>query len=177
VYSDLSKDSTVSSTVKSHLDYYKSSGYVKINDCMRISDNCDHIKQVKPIRDWIKNSKRTSKPLTLFRGVRNKHGFTDAVKQQIQYAQSAGLPFRLKDDAFISMSTNHQTAAGFAGHDGMTFIIEVPEGSHGASVHNDYEHEVMFQQGSRLIVTGEKDPVTGYWKARLDQSHLSEGSN
>jgi 8-oxo-dGTP pyrophosphatase MutT (NUDIX family) len=176
VYSELTKESSISTAVKGHVTYYKGHGYTKINDCMRYSGNCDHIEQVKPIRDWIKNSKRTSKPLTLFRGVRNKFGFTDGVKQQIGYAQSAGVPFVLKDDAFISMTTDSGTAKGFAGSDGMVLIIDVPQGSHGASVHNNTEEELLFQQGSHLVLTGEKDPATGYWKARLEQSHLSKGS-
>jgi 8-oxo-dGTP pyrophosphatase MutT (NUDIX family) len=173
VYDDLNAAVTIPSSVRSDLVYYKGSGYTPINDCLRYSDDCDHIKQVKPIRDFIKNAPRTSKPLTMFRGIRNKHGFTDSVKSQIKKAEAAGVPFRLKDEAFMSMSTSIDVAKGFAGYDGMVVIVEVPQGSHVASVHNEIgEYESLAQQSSRLVLTGEKDQLTGAWKARLDQSHL-----
>jgi 8-oxo-dGTP pyrophosphatase MutT (NUDIX family) len=173
VYDDLNAAVHISSSVAGDLVYYKGSGYTPINDCLRYSDDCDHIKQVKPIRDFINKAPRTSKPLTMFRGIRNKHGFTESVKTQIAKAQAVNKPFRLKDEAFMSMSTSIDVAKGFAGHDGMVVIVEIPQGSHVASVHNEIgEYESLAQQSSRLVFTGEKDPLTGAWKAKLDQSHL-----
>jgi hypothetical protein len=50
----------------------------------------------------------------------------------------------------------------------------VPEGSQLVHADNSGEQELLAQAGSYFVATGEKDPQTGHYKLRLEQSHLQQ---
>lgn len=163
-------------TNKQHaaLDGYKGNGYHTINDCMRYLENCDHLPAVKEIRDYLAEA-RTNRDLTVFRGMRSE--YMNKLKGVIGTAAGAKAQAIVQDSGFISTSTSYGVSLGFAdGDPNNMFVIELPKGSHGTAVNNVGEQEILLQQGTRFILTGEKDPLTGCWKARVDQTHMIETS-
>jgi hypothetical protein len=111
--------------------------------------------------------------LTLFRGINSK--YASSLVNQIQYAKNAGKQAIIKERGFTSLSTSHETAMNFAHSDpNHVFIIEVPEGSQLVYADNTGEQELLAQAGSYFVATGEKDPQTGHYKLRLEQSHLHQ---
>lgn len=176
VYSDLNKIGsstrpTPTGAEEQYVGSYTGAGYHEVNDCLRYLTDCEHINGIKEIRGYIARAK-TDKPLTLFRGINGP--YMQKMNEMFKKAHAHGKPAVFEDGGFLSMSTSESVSRNFAhsNSDNM-FIIEVPAGSHVASANNLSEYEMMGQQGSRLIVTG-KDPLTGYWKAKLDQSHMIE---
>ena len=159
----------IDSTTQGALSNYKGSGYGRINDCMRFLADCDHVPQVKIIRDWL-HSASIPEDTVLYRGI--KGDYANKVMQQVGYAKGVGKEAVLEDPGFLSLTTSRDTAGGFS-NGAARFVIRIPKGSKGASVHNDAENEVLFQQGTRLRVTGEKD-AKGFYIAYLDQSHMKD---
>jgi hypothetical protein len=90
-------------------------------------------------------------------------------------AKNAGKQAIIKERGFTSLTTSHETAMSFAHSDpNHVFIIEVPEGSQLVHADNSSEQELLAQAGSYFVATGEKDPQTGHYKLRLEQSHLHQ---
>lgn len=136
------------------LKSYVGSGYTGMNANLRDANNPTLSTEAKAFAGFLERA-RIPEEVTLYRGVRGDFG------KHVASTTVEGSVFR--DRGFLSTSTNEKFSEKWAA-DGIRLKIRVPKGSKGAAVShiggNHSESEVVFQHGSKMVVTKEYDPKT-----------------
>jgi hypothetical protein len=151
---DFKKVKNLTSTERAYLETYSGDGFLELNDYLRdplkYADSPSKIASLNKFKDGVQSSilkVKTTKPLTVYRGVNNKQ-FTDLVsKGDIKSLDALG---------FQSTSAKTGLASSWSGPDGVLMKINVKKGTSALPLssisRNAAEAEILLPQGGKYVV-------------------------